>query len=392
MEKKNNLYTRLLIAVIMMAMGSAAWADDEVVYTLEAKQKSGNTSYASTYDWTPDAPYNTISWSVQANMGSFSSYWRIGGGKATTTAIDRTITSKTPMEYAISQVTINHQGISNASFSIQSATLTIATEASFSTASTIETVKLTPTVSTTAGSFSFTTQKVNIWPKGCYYKLTLSYKNSSTNNAGLNFTSMDFYGHEDEAKTYTWKASSLSYTENTEVTTVTTTTDPIDITFAKGRDTDSYNNPLQAPTYSPSDAGYLKTIIFDRYNQVTVSAPEGYAINGILIHYQSGSHTFTPSIGFYSVTSSTNDWIGTWTGCSPHVTLTNETGVKLHLISFIISYIKLTEAGSVTVSNAGAATYCPTDGQPIVVGDGTLTQIIKGNEFAPASNNIIRVP
>jgi len=390
MEKKNNLYTRLLIAVIMMAMGSAVWADDGVVYTLET-EKYSSYSYYNEYH---DVNINDITWNAPGNM-NFTSYWRIGGGKATTA--NRTITSKTPIEYAISQVTINHQGISNASFSVLSATLTIATEASFSTASIIETVKLTPTVSTTASSFSFTPQKVDIWPKGCYYKLTLSYKNTSTSNAGLNFTSMNFYGHEDEAETYTWTASSLGYTENTEVTTTTTNTDPINITFAKGRETDSYNNPLSAPTYSPSDAGYSKIVIFGRYNQVTMSAPEGYAISGILIHYQNSSRNLTPSIGTY--VGKEYDGVGygegKWTGCSPHVTLTNETGVKLHLISFIISYITLQEVTTetVTVSNAGAATYCPTGEQSIVVGDGTFTNIITGvKDGVVTEENIPIVP
>ena len=76
---------------------------------------------------------------------------------------------------------------------------------------------------------------------------------------------------------------------------------------------------------------------------------------------------------------SANDWIGTWTGCSPHVTLTNTSGIRLFIHSITASYIKLAEAGSVTVSDVGAATYCPIN-QRVVVGNGTLTNIITGVE------------
>lgn len=355
----------------MVTMGSAVWADDEVVYTLQT-EKYSSYSYYNEYH---DVDINGITWNAPGNM-NFTSYWRIGGGKATTAA-DRTITSKTPMEYAISQVTIYHQGISNASFSVQSVTLTIATEASFSSASTIETVKLTPTVSTTEGSFSLTPQKVDIWPKGCYYKLTLSYKNTSTSNAGLNFASMNFYGHVDEAETYTWKASSLGYTENTEVTTVTNEGDPIDITFAKG-------NGNNQPAYVLSSSAIEnQTIQFERYNELSLAAKEGYAISGITIHYQSGSRNLTPSIGTYVGVENANVGygVGTWTGCSPHVTLTNTSGVYINIISISATYIRLQEVTTETasISRVGVATFCPLT-TPVVVGDGKMTSIITGKD------------
>jgi len=170
-----------------------------------------------------------------------------------------------------------------------------------------------------------------------------------------------------------WQSTSLPYAKETPVGTVTEEDDIVGITFAQGKG----NN---GPAYHlSSTAKEDKTILFDRDNTLTLAAKEGYAVSGITIRYQSGNYVFTPSIGSYSVKESTNDWIGTWTGCSPHVTLTNTSGIRLFIHSITANYIKLVEAGTVTVSSAGAATYCPIN-QPVVVGNGTLTNIITGVE------------
>ncbi|GEM_PF-4614038 len=172
-----------------------------------------------------------------------------------------------------------------------------------------------------------------------------------------------------------WQSMSLPYAKETPVGTVTEEDDIVGITFAQGKG----NN---GPAYHlSSTAKEDKTILFDRDNTLTLAAKEGYAVSGITIRYWSGNYVFTPSIGSYGVKESANDWIGTWTGCSPHVTLTNTSGIRLFIHSITANYIKLAEAGTVTVSSAGVATYCycPIN-QRVVVGNGTLTNIITGVE------------
>ena len=234
----------------------------------------------------------------------------------------------------------------------------------------------------TVAEVNASTGAVNILKAGTT-TITASYAGNDTyaeSTASYNLTVNDFISS-------IWQSTSLPYTENTEVNRVTSDEDIVGITFAQGEGT-------TAPAYHLSQtASENKKILFDLKNTLTLAAKEGYAISGITIHYQSGNYVFTPSIGSYSVESSTNDWIGTWTGCSSHVTLTNTSGIRLFIVSITASYIKLAEAGTVTVSSAGAATYCPTDGQPIVVGDGTLTQIITGvNNGVVIERNIPIVP
>lgn len=449
MEKKNNLYTRLLIAVIMMAMGSAVWAGTRT----DVLTPTAIGSYSSYTSWSGKTFESTA---VYAGMTNGSLYISIrqtnnNSGIVTTTSggnARKVTVSWGNMETDKERV-INIYG-KNSKYSTPTDLFSTTKSTQGTLLGTLKYGKSTSlTISgdyafigiRVGGDYTVNLSQISIeWEKSTYidtptktltttsfpqssYTLlwgnsfdaptatvtanddpvsspAVTYESSDQSIATVNastgevepraagvvtitatYAGNDTYQESSasytlniqESLTSTWTAASLGYTENTNVETVTNEGDLICITFAQG------NGDKQPAYVLSSSAIENKTIKFERYNELSLAAKEGYAISGITIHYQSGSHTFTPSIGFYSVTSSTNDWIGTWTGCSPHVTLTNTSGVYLNIINITASYIKLTEAGTVTVFNAGAATYCPIN-QRVVVGNGTLTNIITGVE------------
>lgn len=445
MEKKNNLYTRLLIAVIMMAMGSAGWAgtrtdvltptaigsyssytswsgktfESTAVYAgmtngslyISIRQTNNNSGIVTTTSG-GNARKVTVSWGNMETdkerviniYGKNSKYSTPTDLFSTTKSTQGTLlgtlkygtsTSLTISgEYAyigirvggnytvnLSQIEIEWEKASYGSTQITTTSFPQNTysilfgetfEAPQATVSANEAVLSGATLAYSSSDPSVaevnaSTGAVNILKVGST-TITATYAGNDTYQE----SSASYTLNIQESLTSTWTAASLGYTENTNVETVTNEGDLICITFAKG------NGDNQPAYVLSSSAIENQTIKFERYNTLALAAKEGYAISGITIHYQSGDYTFTPSIGSYSVTSGTNDWIGTWTGCSPHVTLTNTSGIRLFISSITASYIKLAEAGTVTVSSAGAATYCPTGGQPVVVGNGTLTNIITG--------------
>lgn len=158
---------------------------------------------------------------------------------------------------------------------------------------------------------------------------------------------------------YVWNATTI-YTEKTTLATVTDENDLISITFAK-------NDASSSPAYYV-DGNAVRTYY---KNTIDFSVPEGYVITEIAIDYISGyGHSFIPNKGSFSV----KDLLGKWAGFSSCVTLESTGGTRF--TSLTVSYTKLPEIGSVSVSSAGVATYCPTT--PVIIGNGTISSIVTG--------------
>lgn len=175
------------------------------------------------------------------------------------------------------------------------------------------------------------------------------------------------------AATTTWNMATQGYTETQVLSTVATS--PITITFDTG-------SGEHSPQYRKTD----EKILFYNGNTLTFTAPEGKAITSININYTSDSgynDYVTPSVGSYHTLLTT----GIWEGISQYVTLTNTSLATLHPTSFTITYIALAEEETVTITVAGVGTYCPT--KNVVVGDGTLSTIVKGVD---GSNILIEEP
>ena len=160
-------------------------------------------------------------------------------------------------------------------------------------------------------------------------------------------------------RNFVWDATTI-YKKNTTLATVTEESDPVSITFAR-------NDASYSPSY------YVEGNAVLTYNKNTIdfSVPEGYLITGIKIAYISGyGHDFTPNKGLFSV----KNLIGNWTGLSSSVTLKSTAGARFTTIT--VSYTKLSEVGTTTVSAAGVATFCPETS--VIVGDGTHSSIVTG--------------
>lgn len=213
--------------------GNHAWAAvGDVFYTLNCPKSATNTNnaYATYYDVTVSG----ITWNAPGNQ-SLGNYWRIGGKSvkngASLTNVDRTITAKNAMGSAISKVTLNHNGISNASLKVNSISLTVASDADFTT--NVQTVTIeSPSVSkSTAGSFDFTPDGGS-WAKDSYYKLTINVTNTATSNYGFDITSLVFYEVASSESTLKTSVTSLTFpqTESGQTATQTFTLSGINLT------------------------------------------------------------------------------------------------------------------------------------------------------------------
>ena len=160
-------------------------------------------------------------------------------------------------------------------------------------------------------------------------------------------------------RNFVWDATTI-YTEKTTLATVTDENDPVTITFAK-------NDADYSPAYY-TDGNAVRTYY---KNTIDFSVPEGYAITEITIGYIAGyGYSFTPNKGSFSA----ENLLGKWAGFSSCVTLESTGGTRF--TSLTVSYTKLPEIGSVNVSSAGVATYCPTT--PVIIGNGTISSIVTG--------------
>ena len=159
-----------------------------VAYSLIASEQADNSSYTTYYDVT----IRGVTWNAPGNQ-ILGDYWRIGG-KSLTNA-ERTITGKTAISKRVSSITVNHNGFSRNDFTAGVMKVEVSENASFSPI--LDTVTLTPTISkSTPGSFTFEEGTEAGWNANLYYKFTFTMSNPTTNNGGLDITSIIFYEGE----------------------------------------------------------------------------------------------------------------------------------------------------------------------------------------------------
>lgn len=183
--KKTTFFS--LLTMLLLFVGSNVWADDELFYTLKTvpKEGSNHTSYNDYYDDEHDG----MTWNAPGNQ-SLDGKWRIGGKSLE--EVDRTITAKTPMGSAIDRVVVNHLGVSRTQVTINSMTVTVASDVEYTTI--IDEVVLTPTIENgVSGSVEFEPSVGTEWPVDAYYKLTINVSNTSTSNGGIDLTSIQFF-------------------------------------------------------------------------------------------------------------------------------------------------------------------------------------------------------
>ena len=183
--RKTTLFS--LLTMFFLFVGSNAWAD-EPFYTLQTVPFAEGTNHTSYNDYFDDE-HDGMIWNAPGNQ-SLEGKWRIGGKSLD--KVDRTITAKTAMGSAIGRVVVNHLGVSRAQVTVNSMSLTVASDVEYTTV--IDNVVLTPTIeNAVAGNVEFEPSAGTEWPVDAYYKLTINISNTSTSNGGIDLTSIQFF-------------------------------------------------------------------------------------------------------------------------------------------------------------------------------------------------------
>lgn len=171
-----------------------AQAVDVLTYTFDPEQNTDNKGYSSYFDVTNGGK----NWTIPGNQ-QFSDYMRIGGKGLTN--VDRTLTCTSAFSETLSKVTVNHNGVSNGSFQVNSVKLEVSSDEDFAGANISDTVTLTPSFAKDkADSFDFRPSVGigNAWDANSFYKITFNVTYTSTSsNEGVNLTSIAFYRYSD---------------------------------------------------------------------------------------------------------------------------------------------------------------------------------------------------
>ncbi len=138
---------------------------------------------------------------------------------------------------------------------------------------------------------------------------------------------------------------------------------------------DRTNVSLNASSaYKKTSNAYLQ--IYSK-SSITITAKEGYIISGVKLTANSTSNIKTWNDQDDNVLA-INGETATWSGISTSTVITNSATAQAQLTSIEVSYLPLTESGSVEIGTDGKATYCATAN--CIIGDGTVAKYIIGAE------------
>lgn len=138
---------------------------------------------------------------------------------------------------------------------------------------------------------------------------------------------------------------------------------------------DRTNVSLNASSaYKKTSNTYLQ--IYSK-SSITITAKEGYIISGVKLTANSTSNIKTWNDQDDNVLA-INGETATWSGISTSTVITNSATAQAQLTSIEVSYLPLTESGSVEIGTDGKATYCATAN--CIIGDGTVAKYIIGAE------------
>ena len=192
-----------------------AKADDEPYYSLVTTTATGgNETPHNSYTQAADAVVDGITWSVLGN--SYMTPWRLGGKNTSNT--DRSVYSKTAMSEAIERIVFKHDGTGNgkdSSITVNSIKLEVSSNSGFSNI--IDTITTSSPSVSSAGTITYIPTSGDSWASGAYYRFTMNYKITGSNNCYLKFLGADFYKYEEpiSSKTLVSIAVSGSMTKTT---------------------------------------------------------------------------------------------------------------------------------------------------------------------------------
>ena len=254
--KKTTFFS--LLTMLLLFVGGNVWAD-EPFYTLRTVPFEGTNH--TNYNQYFDDEHDGMVWNAPGNQ-SLEGKWRIGGKSLD--KVDRTITAKTPMGSAINSVILHHLGVSRNEVTVNSLTLTIASDVDYTTI--LDEVTLTPTIGNgEAGSVEFlpTASFGTEWPIEAYYKLTINISNTSSSNGGIDLTSIEFYAPAGGVTVTkpTITPNGGSFTEPQEVTITSSEGNSIFYT-TDGTDPTKESTPYTAP-FTVNTSCTVKAIAYD---------------------------------------------------------------------------------------------------------------------------------
>ena len=206
--KKQLLLTRmLLLFALIVGCVSYGWAEETPVYTLSFTKLTSGTNYNS-YIYAHTITSSSKKWSVFGNQ-SLGAYIRVGGKNTTNT--DRTLTSTDVItNKVISKIVINHSGTGNgkdSEITVNSITVEGSTSSGFSSpkAKTIN----SPSVAS-SGDLEFTLDDGD-WDANSYFRITMNYKITGSNNCYLTINNVKFYESTAPAYTITAQSNNNNY-------------------------------------------------------------------------------------------------------------------------------------------------------------------------------------
>ena len=170
-----------LVALMLAMAGTGAWAEEQVVYTLDGTQTTSNTNYATA----GVVEQGSITWYVTGNTNM--NPWRIGGKNLS--GVDRSVWSENWLDETVTKVTLEFGAAS--SITVNSITMMVAGDADFNNV-----------IDTKAVNFS-ANNTVDVTPtegkewKDAYYLFVFNVTVSGSTNRFVQLKSIKFYNDPD---------------------------------------------------------------------------------------------------------------------------------------------------------------------------------------------------
>ena len=177
MKQKKLLALLLAVCMVLALLPTVANADEEVYYTLDGTITGSNSNYANEGSITQEG----LSWKVMGNVNQ--NPWRIGGKSLSN--VDRPIYSTSPMNETITKVEVD---IGDITITVNSMTLIVASDASFSTVIYSQSLTFVD-----ANSTIISTPISDATWTNAYYKLVFNVTNNSASNKYVQLKAVRFY-------------------------------------------------------------------------------------------------------------------------------------------------------------------------------------------------------
>ncbi len=252
---------RYLCTLLLIAVASAAWGEEELFYTLDGTITGGTNGYATESEITQ----GDISWKVTGNTDI--SPWRIGGKNLEN--VDRPVYTITKMGSAISKIYLT---VGTATITVNSIKLIVASDAAFNNK--IDEVSASYTPSST---ISFMPTSGTEWAKDAFYKILFNVTAGGSNQY-VQLSKVEFYKNAGGIIIPTCAApvfspASGTYTEAQEVTISSSTNGSSIFYTTDGTEPSATNGTKYTEAISVTTTITIKAIaVADGYNNSTVSS------------------------------------------------------------------------------------------------------------------------